>query len=105
MLVDLSRLDGNLAPAVESTAYFLVSEALTNAVKHSGAEALAVYVGRDADRLRVEVRDDGIGGATPSAGTGLRGIADRVDVLGGRLTIDSPPGRGTVIRAELPCGS
>ncbi|MDN5859267.1 MAG: sensor histidine kinase [Pseudonocardia sp.] len=103
--VDLSRLEGDLAPAVESTAYFLVSEALANAVKHSGAEALTVYLARDADRLRVEVRDDGIGGATPSAGTGLRGITDRVDVLGGRLTIDSPPGRGTVIRAELPCGS
>jgi len=107
--------------AVESACWFVVAEALANAVKHADATALHVRVTRvgatarhaapaagaptpAAARLRVEVTDDGRGGADP-AGSGLRGLADRLDVLGGRLTVDSPPGGGTRVVAEVPCAS
>lgn len=101
--VELER--GPLPNAVESTAYFVVSEALTNAVKHSGAHRIAVRIARDGSLLHVSVSDDGEGGATANDGAGLRGIADRVDVLGGSMTIDSPPGQGTRIHVEVPCES
>lgn len=84
----------------------MVAEALTNAVKHSKARELAVRLARSAGALRIEVRDDGVGGAhVEGAGSGLRGIADRLDVLGGRLVINSPPGGGTALLAEVPCES
>lgn len=94
-----------LPPAVESTAYFVVAEALTNAVKHSKATGIAVDIRRGRGRLVVDIRDDGVGGATTNGGAGLRSIADRVDVLDGRLSIDSPPGGGTHIHVEVPCES
>jgi signal transduction histidine kinase len=89
---------------VESTAYFVVAEALTNAAKHARAGEVTVRIARHGDLLVVEVTDDGVGGADPAAGSGLRGLADRVAAIDGRLTVTSPAGGPTVVRAELPCG-
>jgi signal transduction histidine kinase len=92
-----------LPSAIETAAYFIVSEAITNAAKHSHATEVTAVV-TYADRvLRIEVADDGIGGARPSGGTGLRGLTDRAEALGGTLTLTSPPGRGTRLRVRLPC--
>jgi signal transduction histidine kinase len=90
---------------VESAAYFIVAEALSNVTKHARASRARVRVGRTGDRLVVEVGDDGVGGADPAAGSGLSGLADRAAALDGRLEVSSPPGGPTVIHAELPCGS
>jgi signal transduction histidine kinase len=95
---------GPVAPAVESAAYFVVAEALTNAVKHSGATRLSVRVARDDDRLAIEVSDNGRGGADV-VGNGLTGLRKRVEALDGDLRIASPAGGPTLLRAELPCGS
>ncbi len=89
---------------IEAGAYFVVAEALTNVAKYSAATFATVTVRRDDGRLLVEVRDDGIGGADPSTGSGLRGLWDRVGALDGRIEIVSPPGEGTLVRAEIPCG-
>ena len=97
--------DEALPTSVQNTAYFVVAEGLANAVKHANATTLNVRLVRVADVLLVEVDDDGIGGARLDAGTGLRGLADRVDVLGGLLDLRSAPGAGTRLRVELPCGS
>jgi signal transduction histidine kinase len=100
-----SSLDGaRLSDQLESSAYFLVSEALTNAAKHSYASQVTVTASRELDLLTVRVEDDGIGGASADGGSGLRGLADRVEALGGRLSLTSPPGQGTKLRAEFPCG-
>jgi len=90
-----------LTPEIEASAYFIVAEALTNVVKHAQATRADVCADVADGTLRLEVRDDGVGGADP-AGHGLLGIGDRVAALGGRLRIDSPPGAGTVLAAELP---
>jgi signal transduction histidine kinase len=95
--------DDALPPAVESTVYHVVAEALTNAVKHAHATKVAVDVARAAGRLRVEIADDGVGGADAGRGTGLRGLEDRVSAVRGTIRVDSPPGGGTLIVAELPC--
>jgi signal transduction histidine kinase len=92
-----------LPEPVESTAYFVVAEALTNIARHSHATRARVSVACHGDRLVLEVADDGSGGADPSAGTGLAGLADRVAGLDGRLYVASPPGGPTLVRAELPC--
>ncbi len=97
-------LDVRLPDQVESAAYFVVSEALTNAVKHSHASEVRVAASYERQTLIVEVSDDGIGGAGAGSGSGLRGLADRVEALGGRMMVSSPPGRGTALRAEIPCG-
>ncbi len=89
-------------PGIEATAYFVVSEALTNAVKHSGAERAEVKATDEGGLLRVEVRDDGAGGAKPDGGTGLVGLHDRVAALDGRLQVESPRGGGTRVVATLP---
>ncbi|MBJ7471364.1 MAG: PAS domain S-box protein [Solirubrobacteraceae bacterium] len=119
--VDL-QLDGlpqqRLPAAVEATAYFTVSEGLTNVVRYAEASTATVAVGcsslPDAGAappdpgpqvLTVTVADDGVGGADPAAGSGLRGLSDRVGALGGTLVVTSPPGVGTTLIAELPCGS
>jgi signal transduction histidine kinase len=90
---------------VESAAYFVVSEALANATKHAHARSATVSIAPRNGGLVVEVSDDGCGGAKPGAGSGLEGLADRVGALDGRLTINSTPGAGTTIRAEIPCAS
>ena len=89
---------------VESAAYFVVSEALTNAAKHSRATEVRVAASCSGGILTVEVADDGVGGAGNGKGSGLRGLTDRVEALDGRLTVSSPPGQGTTLRAEFPCG-
>jgi signal transduction histidine kinase len=99
----LSTPGGRLPPTVEAAAYFVVAEALTNVAKYAHASKATVSVARDNGRAVVEVRDDGIGGADPAAGTGLRGLADRVAALDGRLELQSRPGEGTIVRAEIPC--
>jgi signal transduction histidine kinase len=91
-------------PVVETAAYFVAAEALTNAAKHAGGAAARVYAHADRDWLVVEVADRGRGGADPDGG-GLTGLRHRVEALDGRLTVTSPVGGGTVVRAELPCGS
>jgi signal transduction histidine kinase len=96
---------GRLPPAVETVAFAAVSEALANAVKHATASEAAVTARRHGDGLTVEVRDDGCGGADPSRGSGITGLADRAAAAGGRLFMSSPPGGPTILRVELPCAS
>jgi signal transduction histidine kinase len=93
------------SPTVEAVAYFVVSEALTNVAKHAQARRAAVTVRRVGDRLRVVVTDDGVGGARPTEGTGLRGLRQRAASVDGTLTIDSPTGGPTTLTVELPCES
>jgi signal transduction histidine kinase len=92
-----------LPEAIELAAYFVVSEALTNVAKYADASHATVNVARGNGKLLVEVTDDGVGGADPDKGTGLRGLADRLAVIEGRLEVESPPGAGTTIRAKIPC--
>jgi signal transduction histidine kinase len=93
-------------PTIESIAYFVVAEALTNVARHAQATAAAVTVRRDDDWLRLVVSDNGLGGADIAiGGTGLAGLADRLSAVDGRITVDSPPGGPTVLVAELPCAS
>lgn len=100
--VDVS-LPGRLPPPIEAAAYYVVSEAMTNIARHSGARHGLVY-GRLRDgALVVEVRDDGVGGADPAGGSGLAGLADRVAVTDGVMTLSSPPGGPTSLRVEIPC--
>jgi signal transduction histidine kinase len=96
-------LPDRLAPAVESTAYFVVAEALTNAVRHAEATRIWISGVVTGGILAIEVLDDGAGGADSAGGTGLAGLADRVEALGGTLRISSPPGGPTSLRLELPC--
>jgi signal transduction histidine kinase len=92
-------------PDVEATAYFVASEALANVVKHADASSASITARRANGRVVVEVVDDGIGGAQAESGSGLRGLADRVEAQGGRLRVESPAGSGTRVVAEVPCGS
>jgi len=94
---------GRLPEPVESAAYFVASEALANAAKHSHASEVRLAASSDGSTLVIDIADDGIGGAGVGAGSGLRGLADRVEAIGGRLTVSSPPGRGTTVRAEFRC--
>jgi signal transduction histidine kinase len=87
---------------VEVAAYYLVSEAVTNILRHSGATGASVSVTRRGTRLVVAVADDGVGGADRNAGSGLRGLTDRIEALGGQLEVSSPPGAGTTLLAEIP---
>jgi signal transduction histidine kinase len=98
--IDVTEED--LPPELELAAYFVVSESLTNARKYAGARAVGVRVACEAGALLVEVADDGCGGADPGGGTGLLGLADRIDALGGSLEVESPPGGGTRVSARLP---
>ena len=95
--------EGRFPAAIEATAYFVVSEALANVAKHARAGCAQVTIRKLAGRLLVEVSDDGTGGARAAEGSGLRGLADRVASVGGVLQVDSPPGRGTRLEAEIPC--
>jgi PAS domain S-box-containing protein len=94
--------DVELPPPVEAAAYYVVSEALANITKYAGASAVKVSIGQVDGYALVEVVDDGVGGADPTRGSGLSGLSDRVASLNGKLVIDSPPGAGTRIRAEIP---
>lgn len=94
--------DERLPQEMEATAYFVVAEAITNVAKYAQASEARVRVAREDDRVLVEVADDGVGGADPERGSGLRGLADRVTALDGRFEVDSRPGRGTLIRATIP---
>jgi len=94
-----------LEPGVEATAYFVVAEALTNVVRYAQATRVDVAAGCRDGTLHVVVTDDGCGGAEPSRGSGLRGLGDRLAALDGRLHLDSRPGVGTALRAEIPCAS
>jgi signal transduction histidine kinase len=94
---------GRLPAAIEATAYFVVSEALANVAKHALAGSAQVTIRHQPGRLLVQVTDDGAGGARPEGGSGLRGLADRVASVGGVLLIDSAPGCGTRLEAEIPC--
>ncbi|MGC0204958.1 sensor histidine kinase [Streptomyces levis] len=100
--VDL-ELPGRLSPAVEATAYFVVCEALANVDRHSGANRAEVSGGHRDGRLCLRIRDDGRGGARAGQGSGLTGLADRVSVLDGRLSLSSPPGGPTLLCVEIPC--
>jgi signal transduction histidine kinase len=101
--VDLQvRADGRLPEPVEVSTYYIVAEALTNAAKHARASAIGVEAEVVGDLLRVTVRDDGAGGADLAGGSGLAGLKDRMEALGGRIVLHSPRGAGTSLRAELP---
>ena len=103
--VDCELPRERLPEQVELAAYFVVCEALANVAKYARARHAAIHIRCEDDVLRVEVADDGAGGADETLGSGLRGLADRVEALDGRLSVTSPIGAGTTVRAELPCGS
>jgi PAS domain S-box-containing protein len=94
--------DERLPEPVEAAAYYLIAEALTNVTKYAQASTVRVRVAASDASVVVEVSDDGVGGADPAAGSGLRGLADRVEALGGSLEVESPAGAGTSLRAEIP---
>jgi signal transduction histidine kinase len=96
-------VDGRLAEPLEVAAYYVVSESLANIAKHAQAKTARVEVLKEENELVLEIVDDGIGGADSERGTGLRGLADRVESLDGRLLVWTPPGGGTRVRAEIPC--
>jgi signal transduction histidine kinase len=93
-----------LPAQVEAAAYYVAAEALTNVSRYAQARSATVRVMHESDTAVIEVVDDGVGGADPGLGTGLRGLADRVDALDGRLIVESPIGAGTTVRAVIPCG-
>lgn len=95
-------LGTRLPEHVETGAYYLVAEALTNAAKHADATSATVTLSLDGERARVVIRDDGIGGAVASPGGGLQGLAERLETLGGEVHVDSPPGAGTTITGVIP---
>ena len=103
--VDLTAEEERLSPQVEATVYFVACEALVNVAKHADASGARVVAQRHNGSLVVEVEDDGVGGASAESGSGLRGLADRVEALGGRLRVESPSGGGTRVVAEIPCAS
>jgi len=100
--VEVDAPDERLPAAVEATAYYIVSESLTNVAKHAQASSANVVIARDDEVVRFEITDDGRGGADPSAGTGILGLRDRAEAAGGTLFVVSPPGKGTVVTATLP---
>ena len=100
--VELDVAPGRLGPEAEAAAYFLCSEALTNVAKYASASRVAIRIAQTDGRLEVEIADDGVGGADPARGSGLRGLKDRVEALGGTLRVDSAPGEGTRLDAAIP---
>ena len=99
------RRTSALRSQIEAAAYFVASEALTNAVKHANASRVTVSAERSNGHLVLRVTDDGVGGAVADERSGLAGITDRVSALGGSVRVSSPPGEGTAVVAELPCAS
>jgi signal transduction histidine kinase len=103
--VDLDvSFQGRYDPTLEATVYYVVAESITNAVKHAQASTVAVRGGLRSEAIELEIKDDGVGGADPGRGTGLIGLKDRVDTLGGTISLASPAGAGTTIRVRLPAG-
>jgi signal transduction histidine kinase len=101
--VDLDvTFDGRFDPTLEATAYYVVAESITNAVKHAETSTVAVRGGLRGETIELEIKDDGVGGADPGQGTGLIGLKDRIDSLGGTISLASPAGAGTTIRVRLP---
>jgi signal transduction histidine kinase len=100
----LDILSDRLPPAVETTVYFVACEALTNVAKHAHATVVTAVIERCRSEVCVQIRDNGVGGATASPGSGLAGITDRVNALGGTMRVDSPTGGGTMVTASVPCG-
>jgi signal transduction histidine kinase len=100
-----STVDGRLPERVEVAAYYVVAEALTNVARHAGASVVNVDVAGQDGTLQLSIRDDGVGGADAREGTGLMGLKDRVEALGGRMSVESPPARGTSLVVALPLGS
>ncbi|GAB2587378.1 sensor histidine kinase [Streptomyces capparidis] len=98
-------LPGRLPATVEQTAYFVTAEALANVAKHSGADRCRVTARRRGNHLRLDIEDNGSGGADPARGTGITGLADRIAAADGRMLLSSPPGGPTLLRAEIPCDS
>jgi len=99
-------VDERLAEPIELAAYYLASEGLTNTTKHAHASRVEISVAHGDDAsVRISIRDDGVGGADLALGSGLVGLRDRVEALGGSIEIESPPGAGTLITAELPLSS
>ena len=98
-------LEARLPSPVEAAAYYVVSESLANVAKYAQASQVLVRVSRDDGRACIEVVDDGVGGADPVRGSGLRGLVDRVEALNGRLEVASAAGSGTRVRAEIPVAS
>jgi hypothetical protein len=98
-----AELNGRLPERVEAGAYYAVAEGLANIAKHAQASTATVVLACEHGHLLLRVRDDGIGGADPTRGSGLRGLADRLQALGGTFEVDSPPGRGTELRVAIPC--
>jgi signal transduction histidine kinase len=103
--VTITGTAGPLPGELETAAYFVVSEALTNIGKYANASEATIRIGRDNGALALTIEDDGIGGADPANGSGLHGLADRVHALDGQLEVASPPGRGTRVEARIPCAS
>ena len=104
MPVEIEKRLGERVPdEVELAAYFVVAESLTNVAKYADASQALVRLERENGKVVVEIEDDGVGGADPGRGTGLRGLADRISSLGGDLEIDSAPGSGTIVTATIPC--
>ena len=103
--VEVEAAAGRFPAEVETAAYFIVAEALANVAKHANASQASVVVERQGGLVRIEVRDDGVGGADAAAGSGLSGLVDRAGAVDGRLIVESPPGGGTRLTAELPCAS
>jgi signal transduction histidine kinase len=100
--VELRGRIGRLPGAVEAALYFVCSEALANVVKHASASRVSIELRQERDRVVVGIEDDGVGGADIGSGSGLRGLADRVEALGGRLWLESPHGGGTYLGVEIP---
>jgi signal transduction histidine kinase len=103
--VRLHTVNERFAAEIEAAAYFVAAEALTNVAKHAHANGATLSARHENSTLMVEVRDDGVGGASPDRGSGLRGLIDRVEAHGGRVRIESEPGEGTCVIGEIPCGS
>jgi signal transduction histidine kinase len=100
--VEIDVSDERYDAPVEATLYYIAAEALTNTAKHAQASVAHVVVSRDEECVRLEIRDDGCGGADPASGTGILGLHDRASAIGGSLTVISSPGRGTVVNATVP---
>ena len=101
-LSETHSAEAPVSDSIAAAAYFVVAECLTNASRYGQACDVTITVKREDGHLRMEVTDDGVGGADPAKGTGLLGLADRLEVLGGELEVHSPQGEGTRIRARLP---